>query len=254
MHNEPDALFVGVFVQCGQVKVRVGGEEVKHELFLLSVPVFPTDVPAFDEQTVETVGGGKVDVAAHVGVVRAVRAVGLGVFIVGLAEFYRWEVVGVAPSAFAGDHLPPHAHVLHWVNPAYILQSARLVEVEDETRGQHIGGTFADHHGSPRSGARCLDAAFVAGGVGTQPCTERISFWLLAISYWLLVRKYGHRVPRVDGQVIQEFKMHRGVVERGSLVDVDVEPVVGFHLQRRLHARFRESSPRPAAVLVPRLP
>ena len=229
MHDESDALFVGVFVQCGQVEIGIRREEVKHELFLLSVPVFPTDVPAFDEQTVETVGGGEVDVAAHIGVVRAVCAVGLGVFIVGLAKLYRREVVGVTPGALAGDHLPPHAHVFHRVNPRHILQSAWIVEVKDEARSQYIGGLLADHDGSPRSGARCLDAAFVAGGIGTQPCTER------------------HRG-------VVEVKVHGREIEGGRLVDVDVEPVIGFHLQRRLHARFRESGPRPAAVLVPRLP
>ena len=34
--------------------------------------------------------------------------------------------------------------------------------------------------------------------------------------------------------------MHRGIVDAGSLVNIDVESVVGLHLERRLHTGFRE--------------
>ena len=176
VHDETDALLMGVFVQSWQIKVRIGGEEVENELFLFAVPVFPADVPAFDEQPVKTVGGSEVDIAAHVGVVGTVCAIWRGVFKVGLAQFHRGKIVGVIPGALAGNHLPPHTHVLHGMNPRHILQGTRLVEVEDEARGQYIGGFFAYHHGAPRGDAWCLDAAFVAGGVGTQPCTEGVGF------------------------------------------------------------------------------
>ena len=123
VHDEADALFVGVFVQSGQVEVRIRCEEVEDELLLLAVPVLPADVPTFYQHLVQSVlgskamGSGEVDVAAHIGVIGAMRAVGLGVFIISLTEFHRWEVVGISPGALARDHLPPNAHVFHRVNP-----------------------------------------------------------------------------------------------------------------------------------------
>ena len=101
VHDKADAFFMGVFVKSRQVKVGVRREEVEDELLLLAVPILPADVPAFDEQPIEAVGSGEVDVAAYIGVVGAVGAVGLGVFVVGLAEFHRREVVGVGPGAFS---------------------------------------------------------------------------------------------------------------------------------------------------------
>ena len=53
VHDEADAFLVGIAVQGGQVEIGVGGEEVEDEVFLFAVPVFPADVPAFDEECVE---------------------------------------------------------------------------------------------------------------------------------------------------------------------------------------------------------
>ena len=180
VHDEADALLVSVFVQRRQVEVGVGGEEVEDIVLVLAVPVLPADVPPFDEEGVETVGGGKVDVASHVGVVGPVAAVGLGLAVVGDGALQRrrqrgvagqahgGEVVGVAPGAVVADHLPPHTHVLHGVYPADILQGARLVEVEDEARAQHIGGLVAHLDGAPRGIAGRCEAAHIASGVGRE--------------------------------------------------------------------------------------
>ena len=167
VHNEADAFLVGVLVQRWQVEVGVGGKEVEDEVLLLAVPVLPADVPTLDEQGVEAVLGGEVDIAAHIGVVGAVLAVGLGVLKVGLAKAHRGEVVGVVPRALAAYHLPPYAHILHRVNPAHILESTGLVQVQNQPRAQHVGGLVAHHHRAPRGVARCLHTALVASGIGT---------------------------------------------------------------------------------------
>ena len=117
VHDEADAFLVCIFVQSRQIKVGIRCEEVEDELLLLAVPVLPANVPTFDEEAIEAVGGGKVDVAAHISVVGAVGAIGLGVFVVGLAEFHRGKVVGVGPGTLARNHLPPNAHVFHRVYP-----------------------------------------------------------------------------------------------------------------------------------------
>ncbi len=229
VHDKADAFLMGVFVQRRQVEVRIGGEEVEDKVFLLAVPVLPADVPALDEEGVEAVLGGEVDVAAHVGVVGTVGAVGEGMLEIGLAELHGGEFIGVVPGALAADHLPPHAHVFHGVNPTDILQRAGLVEVEYQPRPQHVGGLVADHHGAPRGVTGGLHTPFIACGIRAEPRAES--------------KRHGVKI-----------EVHGGIVERGGLVDVDIESVVGLHLQGCLHAGARESRPRPATVLVAFLP
>ena len=97
VHDESDAVFVGITVQFRQVEVGVWRDEVEDEVLLMAVPVFPAFVPAFDEDAIEAVGSSEVDVALHVGRVGAMPSVGFRVPIVGLAELYGGVVVGVAP-------------------------------------------------------------------------------------------------------------------------------------------------------------
>ena len=85
MHNEFYSFLVSVFVQSRQVEVRVGRDEVENIIFLLAVPVFPADVPAFDEQSVEAVFCSEIYVSAHVFIVGGMTAMWFGVFIVGFA-------------------------------------------------------------------------------------------------------------------------------------------------------------------------
>ena len=63
MHNQSDTLLVGILVQCGQVEIGIGREEVEDVILVLAVPILPTDVPSLDEQGIETVGSREVDVA-----------------------------------------------------------------------------------------------------------------------------------------------------------------------------------------------
>ena len=240
VHDEADALLVSVAVQRRQVEVGIGGEEVEDVVLVLAVPVFPADVPALDEEGVEAVLGGKVDIAAHIGVVGSVTAVGLGFAVVGDGTLQRWrqrgvarqahrgEVVGVAPGAVVADHLPPHAHILHGVYPADVLQNTRFVEVEDEARAEHVGGLFADLDGAPGADTGSLQTAHIACGVGREVHLQR---------------KSG----------VVEVKVHRRVVKHGGLVDVDIKAVVGLHLQGCLEAGLRETLPGPAAAFL-RLP
>ena len=74
VHDEADALLVGIGVEGRQIKIRIRGDEVEDEILLLAVPVFPTFVPALDEQGVKAILGGKVNVAAHILVVGTVPA------------------------------------------------------------------------------------------------------------------------------------------------------------------------------------
>ena len=123
---------VGIFVERGQVEVGIRREEVENTFLLLAVPVFPADVPAFDEEGIKAVLGGKVDVAAHIVVVGGMTAVGRGLGVISPTHLNRREVVGVGPAVFVRNHLPPNAHVFHGMNPRHILDGTRLVEVEDK--------------------------------------------------------------------------------------------------------------------------
>ena len=218
VHNQPYALLVGVLVQRRQVEIGIRRQEIEDEVFVLAVPVFPTDIPPLDEQGVEAVGSGEIDVAAHilgVGGMTAVRRglgvvgdpfhIGCNILVVGHTEPHRREIVGVAPAVLVGDHLPPNPHVLHGVNPGDILDGARLVEVENQARGEHISGLLTHLHGAPGRVARGLHPPLVARSVRREPGTE-------------------------DKGFVIEVKVHRRIIQHGGLVNVHVQSVSGFHL------------------------
>ena len=215
VHQQANAFLVGIVVQPLQVEVGVGGLEVEHVVLRLAEPVFPTDVPAFYQHLVETVLGGKVDVAAHIGIVGTVMAVGLGLRVVQMVELHGGQFVGVRPLAHAVDHLPPYAYILHGLYPTGVLQLAGLVQIQYQVRGEQVAGIVAHHDGAPGQGAGGLQIAFVALGVGGQP-------------------RLKHQVLVVQVQV------HARIVHKSGLMDIDIEAIGGLHLQRGLHTGLGE--------------
>ena len=49
------ASFIGIGLQFFDVEVRVGGQEVKNFVFRFTEPVFPTNIPTFDQQLTESI-------------------------------------------------------------------------------------------------------------------------------------------------------------------------------------------------------
>ena len=215
VHHEADALGMGVLVQARKVEVGIRRDEVEDGVLLMAEPVLPAFVPALDQEGVEAVLRREVDVTAHVLVVRAVTAVRFRGGIVRLAQPHGRIVVRIGPFALAGDHLPPHAHVLDGMDPGDVLDGARLVEVEDQTGGQHVRGLFAHHHRAPRALAGRLQAALHALGVRGQPRAEHVP--------------------------VRQKEVRRGIIHHLGLMDVDVKAVIGLHLQRGLDAVRRET-------------
>ena len=222
VHEELDTLGVGIVVEGLDVKVWIRSSEVENLLLAVGGPVLPADVPALDKHLVEMVLGGEVDVAAHVGIVGAMGAAGLCLGIVGLAEAHVVEVVGIVPSVAAYNHLPPDATVFDRMNPRRVGVFTRLIEVERELAREHVACVVADKHRAPRRGAGCLHEALHARGVGREP-------------------RLKHHV------LIVEVEVHRGIIDAGSLVDVDVKAIVSLQLQRGLHAGGREGGLRGVA-------
>ena len=169
MHHQFHALAVSIIIQVFNVKVGIRSYEVEYIGLPHARPVFPTNVPSLNKYLVKTIGSGKVDVALHLLGVSAMATVRFSLRIVGLAKFHTWELIGVVPCAVAYNHFPPHTAVLGWVNPASVLNLARLVEVKDKARGEHVASIIAHHHGAPGSLARSLHAALVASGIGGEP-------------------------------------------------------------------------------------
>ena len=206
---------MGIAVEFFGIEVGVRGYEIKHIILRLPEPVFPALVPAFHKHLVETVFGGKVDVSFHIFGVGRVLAVGLGLGVVGFAEFHRVNVVGVGPAATPGNHVPPHAYVFHRLYPRSVGVFARLVEVERHARGKYVASIVADDDGAPRRLAGRLHISFLALSVGSEPRLE------------------------YHGLVV-EVEAHARIIDECCLVQVDIQAVVGFHHQCRLYAGWRE--------------
>ena len=205
VHHQFHALGMGIVVEVFDVEIGIGSHKVEDIGLPHIGPVFPTHVPSFHQHLLQTVGRGKVDVLLHLGCVGGMAAVGLRLGPVYEVELDGGIFIGVVPSALAHDHLPPHAAILRGVNPTRVLYLARLVEIENEVARKHVTGIVAHHHRAPRRGAGCLHTSLEAGGIGSEP-------------------RLKHHV------LVVEVEVHGGIVDTGSLMDVDVEAVAALHL------------------------
>ena len=210
VHDELHAARLGIFVEFLDVEVGIGADKVENIILLVAEPVFPAFVPSLDEHGVESVFGGKVDVSLHIGRVGRVFGRSGEFGVVGFAEFHGAHGVGVGPLSASGDHVPPHAHVFHGVNPRGVVDFGGFVEVEGDAAGENVGGFSPHDDGSPRRIGGRLQVALVAARIGGEVAHEGV-------------------VLLVVGEV------HGGIVHTGGLVEVDIQAIVGAHLQRRLH-------------------
>ena len=211
VHHQLHALGVGIVVEHLNVEVGVRSDEVEDVKLLMTEPVFPSFVPSFHQHFLQTVLCSEVDVALHLLVSCAVRAVGLALSVVGNAETNRRQVVGVAPCLCTYNHVPPHTAVFCGMNPRCVRYLAWLVEVESELAREHVAGIVAHHYSTPRCVEGCLDESLTAYGVGSK--------------------------PRLEGQsLFIEVEVHCRIIQAGSLMYVDVEPVLCLQLQRCLNA------------------
>ena len=215
VHHEPDSLAVSVVVQRRDVEIGIRSNEIENIVLHVPEPILPADVPAFDQQLVEPVLRREVDVTFHVVVVRSMAAAGLAPGVIRRTELNRRHVARIGPVAFARDHLPPYAHVLHGFDPRSIGVSARFVQVEDQIRGEDVAGVVRNHHRAPRGTAGRLHVAFPSLCIGREVRGE-------------------------NETAVVQIEMHARIVDQRRFVDVDVEPVIALHLQRRLHSRGRE--------------
>ena len=211
VHQHLDPLLLGVAVDLLDVKVGVGGDEVKDVVLLVTKPVLPANVPPLDKQSVHSMGGGKVDEALHIGGRGSVATVGLHLGVIGPVEMDAVEIVGVGPCALAGDHLPPDAHVLHRLDPGGVLDLARLIKVIDQLARKDVPRIIADDDGTPGGVEGSLHVPLVSLRIRCEVCTE-------------------------DHGLVVQLQVECWEVNQRCLVDIDVEPVVSLELQWGLHA------------------
>ena len=97
MHHQLHTLGVSIVVESLDIEVRIRCDEIEDIVLPVVGPVFPTNVPALNEHLGQAVGGGEVDVLAHLGVVGAVAAVGLSLAPVYAVELDGGILIGVVP-------------------------------------------------------------------------------------------------------------------------------------------------------------
>ena len=134
VHNHLNSLAFGVLVNSFDIKIGVRCLEVEYQIFRMSKPIFPPDVPTFYEYAIKTIFGGKVDVFLHIFGSSPVLAVGFEGGVIGFTDMHTRYIVSIRPFFHTGNHFPPYPYVLHRVNPRSISQSARFVEVESDIR------------------------------------------------------------------------------------------------------------------------
>ena len=97
MHQQLHALRVRIVVEHLDVEIRIGGHEVKHVALPQVGPVFPTNVPTFNQYLVEAVLGSKVNIALHLLVVGTMTTIRLHLVPVDLVELNAGILIGIVP-------------------------------------------------------------------------------------------------------------------------------------------------------------
>ena len=106
-----------ILVQSLDVEIGIWSNEVEHVAFPHIRPVFPSDVPTFNEHLVESVVGSEVDISLHLFRIGGMTAVWFGLGVVDIVELHRGIIVSIVPVALSYYHLPPHSAILRGVYP-----------------------------------------------------------------------------------------------------------------------------------------
>ena len=117
VHHQLHALRMSIVIEHLDIEIRIWSHEIEDIEFLMTEPVFPTFVPAFYQNLLQTVLGCKVDIALYFLVGCTMSTVRLALAVIGYTETNRWQVVGIAPGLGAYNHIPPYTAVLGWMNP-----------------------------------------------------------------------------------------------------------------------------------------
>ena len=103
------------------------------------------------------------------------------------------------------------------MDPAGILNFARLVKVENKARSKHLTSVIAHEYSAPGCLARSLHAALVTSSIRSQPRCE-------------------HHV------LVVKVEVHSCIVHQCCLVQIDVDAIISLELERCLHTSWRENS------------
>ena len=222
VHHQSDTLWMGILIEIFYIEVGIWRYKIKYIIFWLSKPIFPTDIPTFDQNLIKSMFGGKINISSDIVGVGRMLSVTFSFGVVEAIKFHRRKIICIRPLFTASDHFPPYAHILDRLDPWSVIISARFVKIEYQIWRKHITSIVTDHDSAPRSVIGSLHISFYALSVRCKP-------WL---KYHILVI---------------EVKMHARIVHQCGFVNVNIQSVIGFHLKRCLHTCRRKQCLRSVA-------
>ena len=95
MHDHLHALAGCIFVDALHIKIWIRSHKIKHIIFLMTEPVFPTNIPTFHQHSIETMLGSEVDVTFHILRVGGMATAGLALRVVRLAQLHTEQFVRI---------------------------------------------------------------------------------------------------------------------------------------------------------------
>ena len=150
------------------IKIGIRSNEIKNLFFPVARPVFPTDIPAFDQHTLNAVGSSKINVSFNIFGSSTMFTVGFQGVPVGRFEFQIGRI-GVVPGPVIGHvHAPPDTDKFLWFNKIRIFYFAGFIQIHDCFRSQYISCFIADNDCAPRRVVWCLHIHFCAGSIGNK--------------------------------------------------------------------------------------
>src|SRR5690606_2704805 len=108
MHNHLNTFFFGILLNFLYIKVRIGAYKIKYVILRITVPIFPSLVPALYQNPVKTMFSSKIYIGFYMHSIGAVRPIWFGRVIIRFSQLYRWKIIGISPTSFTCNEFPPY--------------------------------------------------------------------------------------------------------------------------------------------------
>ena len=161
MHHQFHTFALSIFVQHLYIKVRIRSYKIKHIIFGVTEPIFPSFVPTFYQYLIKSIFSSKVYITFYVLIGSTMTSVRFSFSIIRFTQFYGRQIIGISPSALTGNHLPPHTYIFHRLNPGNIFVGTRLIQIQRQLRIQDITSIITYDNRTPWRFAGSLQISFI---------------------------------------------------------------------------------------------
>ena len=134
MHHQSYSFIMCVSIQLFNIKIRIRSHKIKNIIFLISKPIFPTNIPSFYQQLIESMFRSKINILLHISCISRMITIRFYFPIIRFSKLHGRNIISIAPWLPSSNHLPPYPHIFYRLNPRSILNFTWLIQIQNQMR------------------------------------------------------------------------------------------------------------------------